>query len=445
MALEESDRSGWLFPSSWFSWRPTSMARLAQAELKILQTFIKKAFDTKYVNLPKSQHRIWTLTVNESGATNKVPLVLVHGMGGGIGLWAQNIDTLSANRPLYAFDLLGFGRSSRPRFSCTPEVAELEFVESIEEWRNEMKLDKMVLVGHSLGAYVASSYSLKYPERVKHLVLADPWGFPEKPAPEHRRPIPIWIRAIATLIKPFNPLAVLRAAGPWGPGLVKRFRPDLQNKFSHMLDDDTIFDYIYHCNAQTPSGESAFKTLNTSFGWAKNPMVNRIEQVDQRIPITFIYGSKSWVDNATGYQIKHVRSESFVDVAVVRGAGHHVYADKPVPFNELVLRVCDAVDNNTVPKPIKFQEWNKKYGSPDMEENRKNGSSDKDKVSKRERRVSPEKTDSEAGSQTSESPDRKPGDVVNDSDSQFSNVNLNTSPSKASFGEEKEDLPKQLL
>ena len=43
-------------------------------------------------------------------------------------------------------------------------------------------------------------------------------------------------------------------------------------------------------------------------------------------------------------------------VQVVRGAGHHVYADKPDPFNKLVLRICDAVDNNTNPKPLKFRE-----------------------------------------------------------------------------------------
>lgn len=41
---------------------------------------------------------------------------------------------------------------------------------------------------------------------------------------------------------------------------------------------------------------------------------------------------------------------------VVRGAGHHVYADKPEPFNKLILRICEAVDNNTNPKPIKFRE-----------------------------------------------------------------------------------------
>lgn len=141
---------------------------------------------------------------------------MVHGMGGGIGLWAQNLGPLSENRPLYAFDVLGFGRSSRPQFNCKPDIAEQQFVESIEEWRKTMNIDKMILLGHSLGAYISGSYSLKYPDRVKHLVLVDAWGFPEKPPEDQQRRIPMWIKAIATVIKPFNPLAVLRVAGPFG-------------------------------------------------------------------------------------------------------------------------------------------------------------------------------------------------------------------------------------
>ena len=37
----------------------------------------------------------------------------VHGMGGGNGIWAMNIDELARDRTVYSFDLLGFGMSSR--------------------------------------------------------------------------------------------------------------------------------------------------------------------------------------------------------------------------------------------------------------------------------------------------------------------------------------------
>lgn len=109
-------------------------------------------------------NKIWTLRLSHN-ISNKTPLVLLHGFGGGLGLWALNFADLCTNRPVYAFDLLGFGRSSRPRFDSDAEEVENQFVESIEEWRCALGLDKMILLGHNLGGFLAAAYSLKYPSR----------------------------------------------------------------------------------------------------------------------------------------------------------------------------------------------------------------------------------------------------------------------------------------
>lgn len=44
-------------------------------------------------------------------------------------------------------------------------------------------------------------------DRVKHLILADPWGFPERPK---EISAPLWVRAIANLYANVNPLWILR-------------------------------------------------------------------------------------------------------------------------------------------------------------------------------------------------------------------------------------------
>lgn len=63
--------------------------------------------------------------------------------------------------------------------------------------------------------------------RVSHLILVDPWGFPEKTQPQQadsasqvsevKRPgPPRWVKAVASVLSFFNPLAIIRLAGPWG-------------------------------------------------------------------------------------------------------------------------------------------------------------------------------------------------------------------------------------
>ncbi|XP_060572020.1 (Lyso)-N-acylphosphatidylethanolamine lipase-like isoform X2 [Ruditapes philippinarum] len=351
---------------SWFKWVPTSMSQLVQIEARIFSS-LKSAFEKKFVTLPQSQHRIWTVIANKDKPN--VPLVMVHGMGGGVGLWAQNIDALAQKRPVYTFDLLGFGRSSRPKLSTSARLVEMEFVESIEEWRQEMKIDKMALLGHSLGAYIVSAYAIKYPEKIQHLFLVDPWGFPDRPKDNDRsRRIPVWVRAVAKVLSPFNPLAVVRASGPWGPGLIKRFRPDLQAKFSHLFDDDTILDYIYHCNAQVPSGETAFKTLSLPLGWAKRPMIQRIADIDKNLPITFIYGSRTWMDRECGNQSRYLRTESRVDVEIIVGAGHHVYADRSENFNKLLNQYLDTMDKHVDNEKLAKVELKRVETDVDLEE-----------------------------------------------------------------------------
>ncbi|XP_021948565.1 (Lyso)-N-acylphosphatidylethanolamine lipase isoform X2 [Folsomia candida] len=344
---DKESQSGWL--GSWLKWCPTSIAMLRQAEKKIL-SYVKTSIRGAYVNIGpvvgKDDCKIWTISLTDNHP-ERPPLVMLHGLGAGVALWALNLDGLAATRHVYAVDLLGFGRSSRPVFSTDALDAEREFVQSIEEWRKEMRLDKFILLGHSMGGFLATSYAIRYPSRVSHLILADPWGFPEKPADlSQRYPIPLWVKMIAYCLQPLNPLWGIRIAGPMGPKLIEKVRPDLIRKFAALSGDGdaTVAEYIFHCNAQTPSGEAAFHSMMSSFGWAKYPMINRIPSLKRDVPLSMIYGSRSWVDHCPGQQIQQMRPSSYVDVQIIRGAGHHVYADSKDKFNDLVLKACAHTD-----------------------------------------------------------------------------------------------------
>lgn len=325
------------------SWKPTSQRLLEAAETRILK-YINTPYESKFVDLD-DENKLWTVTFNPQ-ATN-LPLVMVHGFGGGLALWAMSIDALAKNRPVYVFDLLGFGRSSRPRFSTDPQEAEVEYVNSIEQWRQQIGLEKFVLLGHSFGGFLSSAYALRHPSRVKHLVLVDSWGFQKKPE-EFEFNMPLWFRALAAVLSSFNPLAGMRAAGPLGPSLVQKLRPDFQGRFSRLLPDDAVLNYIYHCNAQKPSGEIAFKKMSAMYGWAKFPMIDRIGLVDKNIPMTMLHGGDSWISIDPSFETKQIRSDCYVRIEEVPDASHHVYADQPDAFNVLVDRICQREDEKLV-------------------------------------------------------------------------------------------------
>jgi len=181
---------------------------------KALLTTLKSAFKQSLVPIEiKGEHYEMNTIESIRDASNseicEYPLVLMHGFGGGIGIYVKNIDTLAERFKLYAFDTLGSGKSSRPRFPTEPEDVENFLVDSIEAWRKSMNLDKMILLGHSFGGYQAACYAIKYPHHIKHLILADPWGFPVKPEVFPYR-VPLWLKLVSGVLRPFPPFAVLR-------------------------------------------------------------------------------------------------------------------------------------------------------------------------------------------------------------------------------------------
>ena len=79
-----------------------------------------------------------TMTSSLQASEGKTPLVMIHGFGAGLLQFYKNFDHLHADRRLLAFDLPGFGRSSRVAFPRDPEGAESQFVDIMEKWRAAM-------------------------------------------------------------------------------------------------------------------------------------------------------------------------------------------------------------------------------------------------------------------------------------------------------------------
>lgn len=367
----------------WPTWRPTSSYALYQAEQDILSSVKaekRQEMIPLFTDSKGRTHYINTVMVG-SDDEDKPPLVMLHGFGGAVGFWVKSLDVLSKHYRIYAIDLLGFGRSSRMPFQAlssildasenasaadqellkqikknklTAEVAEAYFVRTLELWRQRipaLENRKLTLLGHSMGGYLASSYVMHYPQNIDRLVLADPWGFPEPPAdPEaNRRRLPLRYRVMATMYSWFspNPLSVVRGAGPAGPWLIRKTRPDFQERFADCFQDNRILDYIYHISAQAPpTGEAAFQAMTKEFGYASRPMLPRIKDAVEKgtfpsdLPVLILRGSRSWMRAepyvAAAVELAKRQSKAHTIVRECHG-GHHIYSDDADSFHAALL------------------------------------------------------------------------------------------------------------
>ena len=103
----------------------------------------------------------------DAGQGKSISLVMIHGLGDEADTWRHIIKPLSEDYHILSVDLPGFGRSILPEEKLTP-VFLLKIMKSL---LNESGLEKVVLIGNSLGGILAHAYSLKYPDQIKGLVL----------------------------------------------------------------------------------------------------------------------------------------------------------------------------------------------------------------------------------------------------------------------------------
>lgn len=114
-------------------------------------TDVRTPFKKFYVDLGScvgNNDRVWTLAMNtDLDHETHTPIVLLHGYISALAFWMLNLDSFAAERPVYAVDLLGFGKSSRPNFSQNPFEIEQQYVMFLEKWRETMQIEKMILLG----------------------------------------------------------------------------------------------------------------------------------------------------------------------------------------------------------------------------------------------------------------------------------------------------------
>jgi 3-oxoadipate enol-lactonase len=99
-----------------------------------------------------------------------LPLVFVHGLGGTSNVWHAQRVALSRYFRVVTLDLPGSGRSDKTQRQFSME----RWVEQLAGLADAIRLDKFVLIGHSMSTVLAQKFAGKYGARLAALVLCGP-------------------------------------------------------------------------------------------------------------------------------------------------------------------------------------------------------------------------------------------------------------------------------
>ncbi len=99
-------------------------------------------------------------------------LLLIHGIGDNSETWRDLIPELARGRTVIAPDLLGHGRSDKPR----GDYSVAGYACGMRDLLTVLGVERATVVGHSLGGGVAMQFAYQFPERCERLVLVSTGG-----------------------------------------------------------------------------------------------------------------------------------------------------------------------------------------------------------------------------------------------------------------------------
>jgi len=139
---------------------------------------------------PLSAASVDGLSIHSSTTgTGTATVIFIHGWTCDSSSWVSQVPAFAKKYRVVTLDLPGHGRSASPKDG---KLSMDLFARAVEAVRAEAKADRVVLVGHSMGAPVIRQYARMYPQHVAGLVAVDgPLDLRGFPPPEFKQPPPM--------------------------------------------------------------------------------------------------------------------------------------------------------------------------------------------------------------------------------------------------------------
>ncbi|CAN5532558.1 hypothetical protein BH20ACT19_BH20ACT19_00520 [soil metagenome] len=244
------------------------------------------------------------------------PMLFVHGLAGQWQNWLENVPRFARSRRVVAVDLPGFGRSTMPDEKLTIEL----YGRVVAELCERLELAPVVMVGNSMGGFVAAEVAIQEPDSVERLMLLASAGVSQPDLA--KRPLMAVSKAIGLLA------ASTAAQQRWVAGRPAMRHATLLAVARHpsRLKADVVFEGLIKGTGKPGFEDGLRACLEYDFR-------ERLPQIG--CPVIVVWGEKDAI-------IPVRDADRFVELidgarkVVMEDTGHVPMVERPCTFNDLL-------------------------------------------------------------------------------------------------------------
>ena len=259
--------------------------------------------------------RVRGIEIGYTDTGEGTPVVLLHGFPFNRLMWREQAEVLREKHRIVTPDLLGHGETSVTETATMEEMAQM-----VAALLDELKIERAILGGLSMGGYVTFAFYRLFPQRVRALILAD--TRPQADTEEGRRNREALARR--ALIEGMEAVAEMMLPKALAPATIKE-NPAAVARVRAMI------------TKTRPAGAAA-----ASRGMAlRRDQSALLAQID--VPTLIIVGSEDSLTPPADAE-RMQREISGSHLAVIEGAGHVSNIERPAEFNRALVNFLDMLE-----------------------------------------------------------------------------------------------------
>jgi pyruvate dehydrogenase E2 component (dihydrolipoamide acetyltransferase) len=253
-----------------------------------------------------------------AGSSSNPPIVFLHGIGGSSASWQAVIGSFAATHHVVAIDLPAHGQSDVPDPART-DYSVRGLAQAVTEALAVLGLERVTLVGHSLGGAVATGVALAAPDRVARLVLVDSTGLGDDISPD---------------------LVRLLDAPPSDSGsraLLELFFDDRRLVLDAGVNE-------HHAALGRPGAHAAVRAISSlAFADASQRVTLDGRSAEITQPVLVVWGGRDRVVPVAHAEAARTAIAD-VEVAIIPDAGHAPHVEQPAAFAAILARFLARPD-----------------------------------------------------------------------------------------------------